>query len=93
MMVKLNKYTNDCVEREAELYFTGYTITAIASRLNMPRSTVSWHLIFPLKEINFRYWLRVRQKLHDYAKNPIRATEESKELSQFWGAETKTWRF
>lgn len=70
--MKLYKYSAEIVSREAKLYLEGYSIPQIAKMLKMPNQTVSWHLIYPLKEIDYWSWIEIRDKLLKRAKSPAR---------------------
>ena len=78
MSIKLRKYTSETVLREAEMYLEGYSITQIAKQLKMPNQTVSWHLIYPLKEIDYTSWIEIRDRLLKRAKNPKRHDYEKR---------------
>lgn len=68
------KYTSEDILVKANMFLAGYNLKRISNTLNTPISTVSWHLIYPLKEIDYATWMRVRDKLDKYAKNKSRVT-------------------
>ena len=68
----LLKYTVNDIRKEAEMYLAGKSIPSIAAELKMPVSTVSWHLIHPLKDIDYRAWVVIRCKLLNRARNKDR---------------------
>ena len=66
------RYTREDILAEANMLLTGRTIMQVSKILNAPASTVSWHLIYPLKEIDYFLWKKVRTRLDKYAKNKKR---------------------
>lgn len=66
------KYTQEDILAEANMFLSGNTIKQVAAALKAPISTVSWHLIYPLKGVNYSVWVRVRVRLDKYAKNKSR---------------------
>lgn len=66
------KYTQEDILAEANMFLSGNTIKQVAVALKVPVSTVSWHLIYPLKEIDYATWMRVRVRLDKYAKDKSR---------------------
>lgn len=81
--MQLRKYTKEQVIKEADLFLTrNWTLKQVSRHLGIPHSTVSWHLIFVLRELNYDKWVQVRTRLHCYARNAIRAQEELKYLMQ-----------
>lgn len=74
--MKLRKYTEQDVLYEAELFLDGATIRTIAQVLNIPKSTVSWHLIKPLRTIDLSLYKQVRKQLNRYAKSQQRVWQD-----------------
>lgn len=66
------RYTQEDILAEANMFLSGNTVKQVAVTLKAPVSTVSWHLIYPLKDINYSVWVRVRVRLDKYAKNKSR---------------------
>lgn len=66
------RYTQEDILAEANMLLSGRTIIQVSKILSMPPSTVSWHLIYPLEEIDYYLWKKVRAKLDKYAKNKSR---------------------
>lgn len=66
------RYTSEDILAEANMLLTGRTIVQVSKIFHMPASTVSWHLIYPLKDIDYYLWRKVRAKLDKYAKNKSR---------------------
>lgn len=85
--MNLRKYTKITVLCEADLFLAGHSLGTISRELNIPLSTVSWHLIHPLREIDERRWLKVREKLLRFARDSKRASVE--ELAIFVLAKCK----
>lgn len=78
--MSLKKYTPEQVKQEAVLFLSGKSIRVISRELSIPRSTVSWHLIHPLKQIDYSKWVTIRTKLYKYAKSRERAEDEAQHL-------------
>lgn len=78
--MKLRKYNSAHVLLEAGMFLNGMSISDIAYQLNMPNQTVSWHLINPLKELDYNAWLCIRYKLLRRARNKNRAAWESMQI-------------
>lgn len=89
MSTKLQKYTKETVIQEADLFLQGYPIRRISKTLGVPRSTISWHLIKPLKDIDSHLWVRVRERLNKYAKNKIRRAEDQVFIDLYHNARIK----
>lgn len=65
------RYTESDILKEACMFCKEHiSIVEIAKRLQMPRSTVSWHLLYPLKNINYSLWVVVRKECFTHAKKP-----------------------
>lgn len=79
-MPKHLRYTPECVKKEAEMYLSGDSILTIARKLKMPNQTVSWHLIHPLKRIDYSAWIAIRYKLLSRAHDPERQSLEEQEI-------------
>ena len=78
--MKLKKYLPQTIKAEARLYLDGKSLPVIAKALGIPLSTVSWHLIYPLRYIDHDLWLKVRKNLLKYAKNYRRFIDESDKI-------------
>jgi hypothetical protein len=63
------------------LFLAGHSLGTISRELNVPLSTVSWHLIHPLREIDERRWLKVRKQLLRFARDSKRASAEELAIS------------
>lgn len=74
--MKLRKYTERDIINEAELFLKGTNIRTIAQILNIPKSTVSWHLIKPLRTIDLSLYKQVRKQLNRYAKSQLRVWQD-----------------
>ena len=74
------KYTDREINLEAILFISGKSILEISKLLKIPSSTISWHLIHPLKKINYTAWLTIRYKLLRRAKNTDRLIDETNEI-------------
>lgn len=71
--MKLQKYSEQTVIEEAKLFLSGNTLHTISSIiLCIPLSTVSWHLLKPLRYIDNHLWVQVRNILDKRAKDPER---------------------
>lgn len=70
------KYSELIIKTEAYLFLQGYTLNQVSETLNIPNSTVSWHLIHPLFSIDFDMWLKVREILRPRAHDRERVKEE-----------------
>ena len=79
--MKLVKYSSTDIRTEAQLFLGGKSIPTIASILNIPVSTVSWHLIHPLKDIDYTAWIAIRYKLLNRAVNKDRQEREELAIS------------
>ena len=77
------KYKPQDVIAEADLFLSGHTLVNISNKLDIPVSTVSWHLIYKLEQIDPEKWVNVRKYLNKFAKNKIRA-EKVKYLIEFY---------
>ena len=70
---KYRRYTKNDILTEAHMYCVEQmTVVEISERLKVPRATVSWHLLYPLKDIDYCMWVKVRCKCLAYAKKPER---------------------
>ena len=69
---KRRRYTTEDILAEANMLLTGRTIIQVSRLFSTPPSTISWHLIYPLKEIDYALWKKVRARLDKYAKNKKR---------------------
>lgn len=70
---KYRRYTKNDILTEAHMYcIEQMTIVEISERLKVPCATISWHLLYPLKDIDYRMWVKVRCKCLAYAKKPER---------------------
>ena len=68
---KHRRYTEEDILAEAEEYLKdGVRMQDAADTLNIPLSTLSWHLLHPLKNINYNMWVAVRKRCFMYAKKP-----------------------
>ena len=72
----LYKYSDLVVKTEAYLFLQGYTLKQVSETLNIPISTVSWHLIHPLFRIDFEMWIQVRDILKHRAFDQERVNRE-----------------
>lgn len=62
---KHRKYTDDDILTEAREYLKdGVKLKDVARTLRVPISTLSWHLTYPLRDINHALWEEVRIKVH-----------------------------
>lgn len=75
--MKLVKYTDRDVIIEAKLVLKGFTMRDITELTGAPKSTISWHLIHPLKYIDFDLYTKVRRKLNKYARDLQRKNQEA----------------
>lgn len=67
------KYSDSDVLYEAYLFCVECkSMLEISRYLKVPRSTVSWHLLYPLKDIDYMLWTEVRRKCIKHAKKPRR---------------------
>lgn len=82
--MSLVKYTENTVLQEAEMYLKGYTLPEISKKLRIPKSTASWHLIKPLKHINFDLYIQVRERLNKYAKSGLRFNHDLVLISEYY---------
>lgn len=65
------RYTESDILKEARMFCEArISIAGIAKRLQMSCSTVSWHLLYPLKNINYSLWVAVRKECFTHAKKP-----------------------
>lgn len=61
---KHRKYTDEDILTEANKYLEeGMTVISVATMLSMPISTLSWHLQYRLKDIDYALWVRVYDKI------------------------------
>lgn len=72
----MRKYSDEQIKMEAKLFLEGNSIRKISDKLNVPKSTISWHLIHPLKRIDFESWIIIRSKLIGSAKDLLRLHNE-----------------
>lgn len=64
---KYRKYSDEDILVEANKYLeSGMTIINAATILSMLISTLSWHLQYRLKGINYALWVRVYSKILTY---------------------------
>lgn len=62
---KHRRYTEEDILAEAREYLKdGVGLVSAAKTLCMPCSTLSWHLTYPLRYINFTLWQEVRIKIY-----------------------------
>lgn len=62
---KYRRYTEEDILAEAEEYLKdGVRMQDAANALCMPLSTIAWHLFYPLHDINYDLWRRVRDKVY-----------------------------
>lgn len=60
---KHRKYTDEDILTEANKYLEeDMTIISAVTALSIPVSTLSWHLQYRLKGINYSLWVRVYDK-------------------------------
>lgn len=70
---KHRRYTKNDILTEAHMYCVEQmTVIEISEQLKVPRATVSWHLLYPLKDIDYHMWVKVRCKCLAHAKKPER---------------------
>lgn len=74
--MRLYKYSNQTVLKEADLLLSGHTLNQISEILKIPISTVSWHLIKPLFFLDYSKWVEVRKRLNKFAKSELRVYTE-----------------
>lgn len=68
---KYTRYAENDILKEACMFCKErVSIAEIAKRLRVPRSTVSWHLLYPLKNIDYSMWVAVRKECFIHAKKP-----------------------
>lgn len=72
----MRKYSDEQIKMEAKLFLEGNSIREISDKLHIPKSTVSWHLIHPLKRIDFESWAIIRSRLAGSAKDSFRLHNE-----------------
>lgn len=84
MRVRFTKYTEETVLQEAEMFLNGCTIPEIGRTLNIPKSTVSWHLIKPLAAIDMDIYIKVRERLNKYAKSEVRFNRDLALISIYY---------
>ncbi len=75
--MRLRKYTERDIITEAEMFLNGANIRTIAQILNIPKSTVSWHLIKPLRTIDLVLYKQVRERLNKFAKSQLRVWQDA----------------
>ena len=62
---KHRKYTDDDILVETKEYLKGgMKLVDVARMLHIPISTLSWHLTYPLRDIDHTLWEEVRIKVH-----------------------------
>lgn len=62
---KHRRYTEEDILAEAREYLKdGEGLESAAKTLHMPFSTLSWHLTYPLRYIDFTLWEEVRIKVY-----------------------------
>lgn len=61
--MKLAKYNAETVIQEARLVLKGYNLHQVAQELKIPLATVSWHLLFALKNLDHPLWVEVDEEL------------------------------
>lgn len=76
-------YSDQHILAEGALFLCGFSVSQISKLLDTPRSTVSWHLIYPLKTLDYPSWIKVRAKLIKYVKNKARIREEQCLINSF----------
>ena len=75
--VTRRRYTDDDILTEARLFCElNMSIADIAKSLGVPLATVSWHLLYPLKNLNYRMWITVRCRCFAYTRKPERYLNE-----------------
>lgn len=63
---KCRKYTNGDILAEAKEYLKdGMKLTDVTRVLYVPLSTLSWHLTYPLRDIDRALWEEVRIKIYE----------------------------
>lgn len=61
---KHRKYIDEDILTKANKYLEeGMTMIGVAAALSTPVSTLSWHLQYRLKDINYSLWTRVYNKI------------------------------
>ena len=70
-MRKLKKYSTDTIRAEALLILSNKTYTYVSRELGIPLSTVGWHMLHALKDIDPFLYKQVRQiiKQHQGARH------------------------
>lgn len=75
--VTRRRYTDDDILTEARLFCElNMSIADIAKSLGIPLATVSWHLLYPLKNLNYRMWITVRYRCFAHTRKPERYLNE-----------------
>ena len=69
------KYTPEDILAEANMFLAGHNLSQVSAALSVPMSTLSWHLIYPLRDVNYALWTQVRARLDKYAKNKSRVIQ------------------
>lgn len=64
---KHKRYTEEDILVEAKEYLKDDArLVDVAKTLHMPLSTLSWHLLHPLRDIDFALWAEVRAKTYKF---------------------------
>lgn len=75
--VTKRRYTDDDILTEARLFCElNMSIADIAKSLDIPLATVSWHLLYPLKNLNYHMWITVRYRCFAHTRKPERYLSE-----------------
>ena len=62
---KYRRYSEEDILAEAKEYLKdGEVLESVARTLRVPLSTLSWHLTYPLRDIDHTLWEEVRIKVH-----------------------------
>lgn len=61
--MELSKYDLEIVIQEARLLLEGQNLHQISKELKIPLATISWHLLFPLKVMDYPLWIQVDEEL------------------------------
>lgn len=61
--MSLYKYTSDTVLQEADLIIAGNKLREVSALLKIPISTVSWHMLNSLKQLDLTRYEKVRVRL------------------------------
>lgn len=74
---KCRKYTNGDILAEAKEYLKDdMKLTDVTRVLYVPLSTLSWHLTYPLRDIDRALWEEVRIKIHESKRANARRMNE-----------------